>query len=102
MLHSSAEIEFGDMTNPWLQIPLSDYETHMALPHVRQAELLSSIFGSALDTYAPRSIALLGCAGGNGLEQLEGRELGRVVAVDINPVYSTCAPDGAVASRGST
>ena len=75
------------MTNPWLQIPLSDYEAHMALPHVRQAQLLSSIFGSALDTYTPRSIALLGCAGGNGLEQLEGRELGRVVAVDINPAY---------------
>jgi hypothetical protein len=75
------------MTNPWLQIPLSDYEAHMALPHVRQAQLLSSIFGSALDTYAPRSIALLGCAGGNGLEQLEGRVLGRVVGVDINPTY---------------
>jgi len=71
------------MTNPWLQIPLSDYEAHMALPHVRQAQLLSSIFGSALDTYTPRSIALLGCDGGNGLEQLEGRDLGRVVAVAL-------------------
>jgi hypothetical protein len=75
------------MTNPWLQIPLSDYEAHMTLPHVRQAQLLSSILGSALETYTPRSIALLGCAGGNGLEQLEGWELGRVVAVDINPRY---------------
>jgi len=75
------------MTNPWLQIPLSDYEAHMALPHVRQAQLLSSILGAALDTYTPRSIALLGCAGGNGLEQLEERDLGRVVAVDINPAY---------------
>ena len=59
----------------------------MALPDVRQAQLLSRILGSALDTYMPRSIALLGCAGGSGLEQLEGRVLGRVVAVDINPVY---------------
>jgi SAM-dependent methyltransferase len=75
------------MTNPWLQIPLSDYEAHMVLPHVRQAQLLSSILGSALDTYKPQSIALLGCAGGNGLEQLEGRSVSRVVAVDINPTY---------------
>jgi SAM-dependent methyltransferase len=75
------------MTNPWLQIPLSDYEAHMALPHVRQAQLLSSLWGAALDTYTPRSIALLGCAGGNGLEQLEGRGVGRIVAVDINPAY---------------
>ena len=75
------------MANPWLQILLSDYEAHMALPHVRQAQLLSSIFGSALDTHTPQSVALLGCAGGNGLEQLEGRGLGRVVAVDINPAY---------------
>ena len=59
----------------------------MALPQVQQAQLLSGILGSALDTYAPQSMALLGCAGGNGLEQLERRALARVVAVDINPTY---------------
>jgi SAM-dependent methyltransferase len=75
------------MTNPWLQIPLGDYETHMALPAVRQAQLLSAIFGRALDLYAPRSIALLGCAGGNGLEHVVDRAVDRVVAVDINPAY---------------
>jgi len=75
------------MVNPWLQIPLSDYEAHMSLPQVRQAQLLSSVLGSALDAYTPQAIALLGCAGGNGLEQVEGRLISRVVAVDINPTY---------------
>jgi SAM-dependent methyltransferase len=75
------------MTNPWLQIPLSDYEAHMALPHVRQAQLLSDVFGCVLDRYAPRSAALLGSAGGNGLEQAVTRRIERVVAVDINPTY---------------
>lgn len=73
--------------NPWLQIPLSDYEAHMALPYVGQAQLLSDVFGLALDSHAPRSVALLGCAGGNGLEQVEARAIARVVAVDINPIY---------------
>jgi hypothetical protein len=75
------------MTNPWLQIPLSDYETHMALPNVRQAQLLADILGRALNQYAPRSLALLGCAGGNGLEQVVNRMVDRIVAVDINPAY---------------
>lgn len=75
------------MENPWLNIPLADYEAHMSLPNVGQSELLSQVFGSALDQFQPRSVALLGCAGGNGLEQLEGRTLERVVVVDINPRF---------------
>lgn len=73
--------------NPWLAVPLADYEAHMALPHVGQGRLLSEAFGRALDAYAPRCVALLGCAGGNGLEQTTTRPLERVVAVDINPDY---------------
>jgi SAM-dependent methyltransferase len=75
------------MTNPWLHIPLDDYEAHMALPQVQQARLLSDLLAFVVDAYSPQSVALLGCAGGNGLEQLEGRSLVRVVAVDINPAY---------------
>jgi hypothetical protein len=29
----------GEVTNPWLGIPLDDYESHMALPEVGQARL---------------------------------------------------------------
>jgi SAM-dependent methyltransferase len=75
------------MNNPWLEIPLADYEEHMALPHVGQAQLLADAFARALDAHAPSSVALLGCAGGNGLERVVDRPIERVVCVDINPQY---------------
>jgi hypothetical protein len=29
--------------NPWLEIPLSDYEGHMELPQIGQAEMLAEV-----------------------------------------------------------
>ncbi len=58
------------MRNSWLDIPLADYESHMALPYVAQAQLLSDLFAEALQELSPESVALLGCAGGNGFEAL--------------------------------
>src|SRR5438309_637460 len=52
------------MGNPWLQIPLTDYEGHMSLPYVAQADLLADLFGLALQRHLPDSVAVLGCAGG--------------------------------------
>lgn len=78
------------MRNPWLDIPLADYEAHMALPYVGQARLLSEILSGALEEYAPRSVAVLGCAGGNGFERIP-KTVERVVGVDINPNYIECA-----------
>lgn len=75
------------MKSPWLDIPLTDYEAHMALPHVGQAQLLSDIFASVLDEYAPASVAVLGCAGGNGFDRISPHTTGRVVGVDLNPEY---------------
>jgi hypothetical protein len=75
------------MRNPWLDIPLADYEGHMALPNVGQAQLLSDVFASALSKYAPRSVAILGCAGGNGLDRVSSNVTERVVGVDLNPDY---------------
>lgn len=75
------------MHSPWLDIPLSDYEGHMALPHVAQSALLADLFGHALEQHRPCSAALLGCAGGNGLERVDPAVTPRVVAVDINPAY---------------
>lgn len=75
------------MKNPWLDIPLTDYEGHMTLPHVAQAQLLSDIFADALSKYMPRSVAVLGCAGGNGLERVSNQVTERVVGVDLNPDY---------------
>lgn len=72
---------------------MADYEAHMALPYVDQARLLSDIFGSALDKYTPRSVALLGCAGGNGFEQVMFRGIPRLVGIDINAEYIEKARD---------
>ena len=57
------------MNNPWLTIPLKNYEGHMALPDVGQAKMLAIEFDELLRTYAPISAALIGCAGGNGFEE---------------------------------
>lgn len=75
------------MKNPWLDIPLDDYESHMTLPHVGQSQLLSRLLGEAIESYRPSSIALLGCAGGNGLERVPSTSVERVVGIDINPRY---------------
>lgn len=75
------------MRNPWLDIPLADYEAHMGLPSVGQARLLARIFGETLKEYSPSSVALLGCAGGNGLEHVWETAVERVVCIDINPDY---------------
>lgn len=75
------------MRNPWLDIPLADYEDHMALPNVGQAQLLSDVFASALSKYEPRSVAVLGCAGGNGFDRVSSKVTKRVVGVDLNPNY---------------
>ena len=77
----------GTMKNPWLDIPLDDYESHMALPYVGQSQLLSQLLGEAIDSYRPSSIALLGCAGGNGLERISSTSVERVVGIDINQQY---------------
>jgi trans-aconitate methyltransferase len=75
------------MKSPWLDIPLADYEAHMALPQVGQAQLLSDVFAAALARHKPRSVAVLGCAGGNGFDRISVQQTERVVGVDINAQY---------------
>jgi len=68
------------MSNPWLHVPLDDYESHMCLPAVGQAQMIADQLDRALLRWAPASIAVIGCAGGNGLEKIEGRTVERIVA----------------------
>jgi len=75
------------MDNPWLHIPLADYEGHMTLPQVAQAQLLADLFADVLGRYAPVSVAVLGCSGGNGFERIDPAVTRRVVGVDLNPEY---------------
>lgn len=74
------------MNNTWLDVPLADYERHMALPGIEQAQMLSDIFAGAIEQFAPKSVAVLGCAGGNGFERIPA-SVSRVVGIDINPAY---------------
>jgi hypothetical protein len=75
------------MCNPWLEIPITDYEAHMAFPSVGQAQLLSTALRRTVAEFQPRSLAVLGVAGGNGLEVVERAVVRRVVALDFNPDY---------------
>lgn len=73
--------------NPWLHVPLDDYEGHMQLASVAQLSALSDLFREALARVQPGSAAVLGIAGGNGLEHIDPAVTTRVVGLDVNPGY---------------
>jgi len=75
------------MNNPWLEIPLNDYEGHMAADAVRQSAALAELFAEALALRRPASVAILGVAGGNGLERIDSRITQRVAGIDFHPDY---------------
>jgi SAM-dependent methyltransferase len=75
------------MENPWLNIPAVDYEGHMDSPNVDQLSFLGSTFKKALENHDCDTVALLGCATGNGLEHVDPDVTRRITAVDINPEY---------------
>ena len=58
------------VSSPWLDIPLEDYEGHMALPEIAPARMLADELESAVRQHAPSSVAIIGCSGGNGFERL--------------------------------
>jgi SAM-dependent methyltransferase len=70
---------------PWLEIPLADYEGHMTL--VGQAQMLADELSGALARHKPQSVAVVGCAGGNGFEALIDPQFKRVVGIDVNACY---------------
>ncbi len=75
------------MANPWLSVPLTDYEEHMDSAEVQQLGALADLFGEALDYRRPASVAVLGVAGGNGLDRVDGTVTRRVLGIDFNPTY---------------
>jgi SAM-dependent methyltransferase len=77
--------------NPWLTIPLSDYENHMDLPEVGQAPYLAGRLAEWARSTGARSVAVLGCAGGNGFDLLPRPQVRRVVGIDLNPGYLEAA-----------
>ncbi|MGA2875014.1 MAG: class I SAM-dependent methyltransferase [Nitrososphaerales archaeon] len=79
------------MRNPWLDIPLDDYERHMSLPEIGQAQMIAYDFKSLLEVYSPSSVAVIGCAGGNGFDCIDSLRTTRIVGIDVNPDYIRCA-----------
>ncbi len=79
------------MGNPWLSIPAADYEGHMGAAGVGQLAPLAEIFARVYAAVRPASVAVLGCATGNGLEAIDPALTPRIVGVDINPEYLAVA-----------
>ena len=63
----------------------------MALPSIGQAQMLAETLEALVKRYVPQSVAILGCAGGNGFERLMPLQLDRIVGLDINPQYVATA-----------
>lgn len=59
----------------------------MALPSIGQAQLLSDALQRTVAEFRPRSLAVFGVAGGNGLESVKRAVVRRVIALDFNPDY---------------
>lgn len=75
------------MKNPWEEIPLSDYESHMRLDSVMQLQAMNEMMKGQLESYPVSSVMILGVAGGNGLEHIQKGRLEKVYGVDINAAY---------------
>ena len=73
--------------NPWLYIPLEDYERHMSHPLVGQSTLLNGLTKKYLDVIKPETVIFLGIAGGNGLEHIDNQITQHVFGIDINQDY---------------
>jgi SAM-dependent methyltransferase len=74
-------------SNPWLHIPLEDYEQHMSHHMVGQSTLLNALTKKYLDEIKPATAIFLGIAGGNGLEHIDNQITKSVYGIDINPEY---------------
>jgi hypothetical protein len=75
------------MSNPWLGVPLSDYEGHMSSLEVQQLRALSDLFAETLTYCHPASVAILAVAGANGLDRIDSKITKRIVGVGVNPLY---------------
>ena len=79
------------MNNPWNEIRLEDYENHMKLDSVRQLQAMNSMMKDQFDAYPVSTAAVLGVAGGNGLEHVDPGKYRTVYGIDINTDYLKAA-----------
>lgn len=80
------------MRHPWEEIALTDYEAHMRLDSVGQLQALDRLMARQLAAYPARTAAILGVAGGNGLEHVDPEKYEIVYGIDVNEDYlAACA-----------
>jgi len=77
--------------NPWLSIRWQEYEGHMGSPSVGQLQMLSDVFAQVLREERPRTLAVLGCATGNGFEHVDPEVTRVTVGIDLNLAYLAVA-----------
>jgi len=71
--------------NPWLQVPVGDYEAHMSA--IGQSAALRDLFSRIYDERRPRRLAVLGCTTGSDLLRVDPAVTELAVGVDLNPGY---------------
>jgi hypothetical protein len=76
-----------NISNPWMEIPIDDYEQHMSHSSVGQSSLLSSLTKKYLTKIKPATCLFIGIAGGNGLEHIDNNISKNVIGIDINQKY---------------
>lgn len=74
-------------SNPWKEIPLTDYENHMKHDSVMQLQAINKLMKGQLDSYPINNVMILGIAGGNGLEHIQKDKFKKVYCIDINNLY---------------
>lgn len=79
--------EGNQIKNPWEDIPLVDYESHMKLDSVMQLQTMNEMMKGQFDAYPVSSIMIFGIAGGNGLEHIQKDKFEKVYGVDVNSSY---------------
>ncbi len=67
--------------------PGSELVSELYSNWVNALGVLSDLFAEAIGLCRPLSIAVLGIAGGNGLDHIDSSITARVVGLDVNPLY---------------
>lgn len=75
------------MSHPWEEINLNTYEIHMSSTDVFQLQTLNIITEQQLTDYNPSTVAILGIAGGNGLDKINIEITKKVYCIDVNKKY---------------
>ena len=81
------------MNNPWEEIDLGAYESHMSLGSVFQLQALNKMMKGQFYAHPVQSVMILGVAGGNGLEHVDRQAFHKVYGVDINRNYLDACVD---------